>query len=270
MLPTHGGKASALNRGMAVATGEIICFVDVRQTIALNGLKNLVENFADPCVGCVSGELIIRKSKEAPFDGVGFYWRLEKHIRNWEALAGSTVGATGAFYAVRKSLLSPLPEGTILDDVYIPLQVARKGQRVVVDLRAVLWDDFIPGPRQEYRRKVRTLTGNYQLMQLAPWILTPSNPLFLQFICHKLLRLVVPFALVGAMVSAFWVRHGIYGLALVLQVVFYALAVSRIFGSKRNLFSRLANISLAFIVLNIAAAVALFYFVTGRRVVWAR
>jgi cellulose synthase/poly-beta-1,6-N-acetylglucosamine synthase-like glycosyltransferase len=195
---------------------------------------------------------------------------LEKNIRNWEGLAGSTIGATGAFYAVRKDLLLPLPMGTILDDVYIPLQVARQGSRVVFDPEAVAWDDFTPSPKQEFRRKVRTLAGNYQLLQLAPWLLTGTNPLRLQLVCHKLLRLLVPFTLVGVLVSTFWLRHGIYELALVIQIVLYTLAILTALRAKLGVLTRLSNISFAFIVLNTAAAVALIYFITGRKAVWAR
>jgi len=271
ILPEHRGKANALNRGMAEAKGEIVCFTDARQKIASDGLKNLVANFADPSVGCASGELILREdTKTASSDGVGLYWRLEKQIRNWEGLAGSTVGTTGGFYAVRKDLLLPLPEETVLDDVYIPLQVARQGRRVVFDMTALAWDDFAPSSKQEFRRKLRTLAGNYQLLQLAPWLLTSSNPLRLQFICHKLLRLMVPFALVGTFVSSLWLRTGAYEGALILQLMFYALAGLRFSGSKLGVLSRLSNVALTFIVLNTAAALALLYFVTGRKAAWTK
>jgi poly-beta-1,6-N-acetyl-D-glucosamine synthase len=271
ILLEHRGKANGLNHGMAEAQGEVICFTDARQEIASDGLKNLVANFADPSVGCASGELILRSDrKTASSDGVGLYWRFEKHIRNWEGLAGSTVGATGAFYAVRKDLLLPLPEGTILDDVYIPLQVVRQGSRVVFDPKAVAWDDFTPSPKQEFRRKVRTLAGTYQLLQLAPWLLTDINPLRLQLVCHKLLRLFVPFALVGVLVSTFWLRHGMYELALVIQIVLYTLAILTALRAKLGVLTGLSNISLAFIVLNTAAAVALIYFITGKKAVWVR
>jgi biofilm PGA synthesis N-glycosyltransferase PgaC len=270
-LPEHRGKATALNHGVAEARGEIIVFTDARQMIASDALRKLVTNFADPSVGCVSGELIIGEgSTAASAEGVGLYWRVEKNIRHWEGLAGSTVGATGAFYAVRKNLLLPLPQETILDDVYIPFQVVRQGQRVVVERRALAWDDFKPTLKQEFRRKVRTLIGNYQLLQLAPWVLTHSNPLRLQFACHKLLRLLVPFGLVTLLVSAFWIRKGIYELALEFQLFFYALAVLSIFRAKVGVVSRLSAISLAFVVLNTAAAVAFIYFITGRKAAWAR
>lgn len=270
ILPEHGGKATALNQGLAAARGEIIVFADARQTIASDALKNLVANFADPAVGCVSGELIIGQGGAAATEGVGLYWRMEKKIRYWEGLAGSTVGATGALYAVRKNLISPLPPETILDDVYIPLQVVRQGQRVVFEPLALAFDSLNPNPKQEFRRKLRTLIGNYQLLQLVPWILTRPNPLRLQFVCHKLLRLLVPFALVSMFVSTLWLRTDVYELALVLQLVFYALAGLRLSPGKFGIVSRLSDVSLAFLVLNSAAALAFLYFITGKKAIWSR
>jgi biofilm PGA synthesis N-glycosyltransferase PgaC len=271
ILTEHQGKANALNQGVAKAHGEIICFTDARQSLAPDGLNNLIANFADPSVGCASGALVMGDMNAAAITtGVGLYWQLEKWIRNWEGLAGSTVGATGAFYAVRKSLIMPLPVGTILDDVFIPLHVARQRSRVVFDSQAVAWDEFTPSPKQEFRRKVRTLAGNYQLLQIAPWLLTRLNPLRVQFACHKLARLLVPFALVGVLVSTLWFRTGVYGLALVFQAALYALAILTLLRPKIGFISRLANIALAFVVLNAAAFVAFIYFIVGRKAAWAR
>ena len=171
---------------------------------------------------------------------------------------------------MRKSLLSPIPLGTILDDVYIPLQVARLGHRVIFEPQAVAWDDLRPDAKQEFQRKLRTLFGNYQLLQIAPWVLGSSNPLRLQFVCHKLLRLLAPFALLGVFLSSVWLSKGIYELAFVLQLVFYALACLSVFPAKLGIVTRLSNISLAFIVLNTAAAVAFIYFITGKKALWTR
>lgn len=269
-LPEHRGKAAALNIGAAQAEGEIIVFTDARQTIASDALKNIVANFADSSIGCVSGELILRESRNAPSSqGVGLYWRMEKNIRQWEGLTGSAVGATGALYAVRRKLLAPIPRDLILDDVYIPLQVVRQGQRVVFEPRALAWDDFVPSTKQEFRRKLRTLTGNYQLFQLAPWTLTTSNPVLIEFVCHKVLRLLAPFALLGLLISTFWLRDGVYAFVLALQLFFYALAGLGIFRLPLGILSRLSNISLAFTVLNTAAGLAFIYFITGRKAAWA-
>jgi biofilm PGA synthesis N-glycosyltransferase PgaC len=271
ILPVHRGKAAALNSGMGHVTGEIVVFTDSRQNLASDALKNLVANFADPAVGCVSGELMICESPtNRSSDGIGLYWRLEKNIRLWEGLAGSTVGATGAFYGVRRNLLRPIPEETILDDVYIPLLVVRQGRRVLFEPKALAWDPFIPTPRQEFNRKLRTLFGNYQLLELAPWVLSASNPVLMQFVCHKLLRLLVPFALIATFVSTFLLRNDQYGFAFVTQVLFYGLAVLGLLRVNNGILSRLSNISLTFTLLNAAAAVAFLYFVTGRKAVWTK
>lgn len=265
------GKASALNRGIRAAHGEIIVFTDARQLMAPDAIRELAANFADPSVGCVSGELILGEYGTCgSSEGVGFYWRLEKQIRQWESLAGSVIGATGALYAVRRDLVVPLPEGTILDDVYLPMYVARRRRRVVFEPKARAYDRVASGQR-EFRRKVRTLTGNYQLVQLAPWLLTPSNPLLWDYVSHKLLRLLVPFGLAALLIASLFLRTPLYEAALVLQVVFYVLAALTVIGRPRPaVVARLADAAAAFLVLNAAAAVAFFFFLSGKKEVWVR
>src|SRR5207245_5610917 len=141
--------------------------------------------------------------------------RIARRLGELEAAAGSVVGATGAIYAVRRSLLVAVPPETILDDVYIPMHVVRQGARVVFDERARAWDLPDLGTGREFARKVRTLTGNYQLLQLAPWLLGNANPVRFEFVSHKLLRLIVPFAIAAALVSSLLAGEPIYRTAFV-------------------------------------------------------
>ncbi len=269
--PQHEGKACALNRGIQRARGQIIAFTDARQMIEPDAIRHLVANFADPTVGCVSGELFLGKPDAGtPLDGVGLYWSMERKIRYWEGAAGSVVGATGALYAVRREFLVPLPTETILDDVYVPLHVARQGARVVFEPRARAWDHLVTSSKQEFHRKVRTLTGNYQLLQLAPWLLTRANPLRFEFVSHKLLRLIVPFALAGVLLSSAFLEGAVYELAVVLQLLFYGLGVLATYRPKLGIATRLADVALTFLVLNTAATVAFVNFVTGKKEVWVR
>ena len=279
--PEPKGKACRLNEALAAAKGEITVFMDARQQIERDALRRLVENFADPTVGCVSGELMLGDATSGEAEkGMGIYWRVEKKIRELESASGSVVGATGALYAARTSLLAPIPAETILDDVLLPLNVSRQGVRVIFDGRARAWDDPDLGAEREFRRKVRTLTGNYQLVQIAPWVLSGANPLRFRFVSHKLLRLAVPFALVALLGASAAVPQMLYRAAFVLQLAFYALslfALSNQFLSNRDLSShrrgpltRVANAALTLIVLNSAAVVAFANFVTGRKEVWVR
>lgn len=269
-LPSHQGKAVALNLGIQSARGEIVVFTDARQQIEPDAIANLAANFADPEVGCASGELMLGASSGPEASGgVGLYWRLEKMIRQWESASGSVVGATGALYAARKELLPALPPGTILDDVYNPLHVCRQGKRVIFEPRARAWDDVAASPR-EFRRKVRTLTGNYQLLQLAPWLLTRANPVRFEFIAHKLMRLLVPFALVAFFVSSLCIPGTLSKAAVALQLIFYGLALVSLSGLRMGFLARAGGAASAFLLLNSAAAVALIYFLTGKKEVWAR
>ena len=269
--PEPKGKACRLNEALAMVKGEIAVFVDARQEIEHDALRRLVENFADSTVGCVSGELMLGDATSGEAEkGMGIYWRVEKKIRELESASGSVVGATGALYAARRSLLGPIPPEAILDDVLLPLKVARQGARVVFDGRARAWDDPDLGAKKEFRRKVRTLTGNYQLLQIAPWVLSGANPLRFRFVSHKLLRLAVPFALATLLVASAAVPAPLYRAACALQLAFYALGLFALSNQRHGPLARLANAALTLIVLNTAAVVAFANFVSGRKEVWLR
>ncbi|MGD0414434.1 MAG: glycosyltransferase family 2 protein [Terriglobales bacterium] len=265
------GKAAGLNDAMKLANGEIVLLTDARQKIELCALRRLMENFADAEVGCVSGDLMLGDPETGEAGkGMGLYWRIEKKIRELESASGSVVGATGAIYCARQALLEPLPEGTILDDVLLPMQVVRKKSRVVFDSRAHAWDSPNLGQSREFSRKVRTLSGNYQLLQLAPWLLTSKNSIRFEFVSHKLLRLAVPFALLGVLLASLFLAQPFYRAALVAQLAFYGLSLAAMAGFKIGPLSRVADAARTFVLLNSAAVVAFVNFVTGRKAIWIR
>jgi hypothetical protein len=158
----------------------------------------------------------------------------------------------------------------LLDDVYIPMQVVHAGKRVVFEPKARAWDLADQGTEREFARKVRTLSGNYQLLQLQPWLLTGTNPIRFEFVSHKILRLVIPFALMMALVACVFLAHPIYRAALVLQVAFYALSLAGLAGLRLGPVARAGDAAFTFVVLNTAAVVAFANFVTGRKVAWTR
>lgn len=199
-----GGKAATLNAAARAAHGDVLLFTDSQQRFETDAVARLVAAFADESVGAASGRLELSdKARRSP---VGRYWSYERWLRRCEARVNSCVGATGAIWALRRSLWTPLPPSLILDDVYAPMRVVLAGQRVafVDDARAV--DLRHPDPGQEYRRKVRTLTGVVQLCCWLPQLLVPArNPIWMQFMFHKLLRLLTPYWLVGVATWAGWI-----------------------------------------------------------------
>jgi len=267
----HCGKAEALNIGMQSATGEILLFLDIRPWIENNALQLLLSNFADPQVGCVAGELVLRDDgHDAGAKAVGgLYWRYEQWIRNCEAKVDSPLGVYGGFYAIRRKLASALPAGAILDDMLQPLSVIRQGYRSVLDLRARVYDTWPKSLRGEFHRKVRTLAGNFQLLQLAPWLLSRQNRLRFELISHKLMRLLVPVLLVMLLInSALLANHSLfYAGALAAQIVFYVLAA---LGSVRGIpvVRRIAAPASAFCMLNAAVVVGFYKFLFTRGPLW--
>jgi biofilm PGA synthesis N-glycosyltransferase PgaC len=273
MKAASQGKAAGLNDAIQIAEGEILLFTDARQQIEPAALRMLVENFSDPTVGAASGELMLGDPLTGETGkGMGLYWRIEKKIRELESAAGSVAGATGAIYCARRSLLAsaPLPEGTVLDDVLLPMQIVRQGARVIFDSRARAWDSPDLGDGREFSRKVRTLSGNYQLLQLAPWLLTSEDPIRFEFVSHKLSRLAVPFALLALLIASIFLPEPFYRIALALQLAFYGLSVAAIANVKIGPLSRIADPARTFLVLNSAAMIAFVNFVTGRKAIWVR
>lgn len=229
----RGGKPQALNAGVAAARGDVVVFADARQRFAPDALFELAGNFSDPDVGAVTGELILDcEVDEAPestvAEGVGLYWQYEKWLRRHESRVWSTLGVTGAIYAMRRSLWRPLPPETLLDDVLAPMRAVLEGKRVIFEERARAFDRVSADGAAESRRKTRTLAGNYQILALEPRLLIPVvNPVWLQYVSHKIGRLLVPWALLAALISSAVLapRGWPYALALLVQLCFYGLAI---------------------------------------------
>ena len=190
-----GGKAAALNAAVRAARHDILVFADSAQRFNRSAITELVAALGDSRLGCVSGMLDCR-GRGRRLSLAERYWRYERWLRSREARLYSGVGVTGAIYAMRRSLWAPLPAGLILDDVFVPMRLVLNGWRVGFTDRARAVDTRGFGVGDEYRRKVRTLTGVFQLCAWLPQVLNPRrNPIWLQFTFHKLLRLLTPYFL---------------------------------------------------------------------------
>ena len=198
------GKAAVLNDLVPASTGEILVFADARQQFDAGAIAALVSHFVDPAVGAVSGALILLEEGEsaAGVEGAAVYWEAEKRIRWAESRFDSTVGVTGAIYAIRRELFQPLPSDAILDDVIVPMRIVRQGYRVLFDPDARAFDRRAKSDAQEFGRKVRTIAGNFQMFANESWLLSPlRNRLWWQTISHKGLRLLLPLCYLTAFVS---------------------------------------------------------------------
>jgi cellulose synthase/poly-beta-1,6-N-acetylglucosamine synthase-like glycosyltransferase len=261
-LPERRGKPTALNAGVAAATGEILLLTDARQRLSANAISALVEDLGDPSLGAVGGQLILDSG--AP---TGAYWRYESLLRRLEGTAGSTVGVSGALYAMRRELFAPLPAETILDDVLVPARVVLAGKRVGYEPEACAYDRSPPLDR-EFQRKARTLSGNFQLLLLEPALLVPwRNPAWLGLVSHKLLRLIVPYLMIVCLLAAAGLPRPWGPLLVAAQLAGYLAAAAAALAPLKRV--RLLGLCNTFVVLNAAAVVGLWRFIRyGRTLPW--
>jgi cellulose synthase/poly-beta-1,6-N-acetylglucosamine synthase-like glycosyltransferase len=257
------GKPTGLNRMREAARGEVLLITDARQPLAPGALRALLDVLADPGVGCVTGNLILRGDA-----GSGIYWRYENWIRRQEAGFRSVVGMTGPIAALRKSDLGLLPADLILDDVWIPMRLRLRGRKVLFAEDAIAYDRAFEDDR-EFARKVRTLAGNYQIFARMPALLSPAaNPSWFETVSHKVMRLVCPWALLTlflASAAGLAATDGAVGWQLLFgaQIAFYGAAI---IGRRAG---KVAGVARTFLVLHVAALVGLYRYLTGQqKVTW--
>jgi len=266
------GKPHVLNSLVKEARGEILIFTDARQEFDRDAVRALVANFEDPAVGCVSGELYFKRDFSAGGSvsgGMDVYWRYEKFLRKKESEMGSMLGATGAIYAIRKKLFPKvLPEDILVDDMYIPFEIIRQGYRAIFESEARAYDRASEQGAQEFKRKTRTLAGNYQVFMHFPDLFIPfKSPIAWQLFSHKFLRLMIPFFLLGLFILNFFLLgKPFYFFTFVAQGLFYGLALLEAWRARtRKEGKGIGYIPYTFCLLNYSALVGFFRFLEGKQ-----
>jgi cellulose synthase/poly-beta-1,6-N-acetylglucosamine synthase-like glycosyltransferase len=274
----RSGKMVTINELIKKTKHEVIIFTDARQLFDVNAIQQLVANFADPDVGSVSGELIFGRKEGGTAKGLNLYWEYEKFIRSQESRVHSMLGATGAIYAIRRELFVPVPSAVVLDDMFIPFKVIEKGYRATFDDTAVAYDEVADSPKQEHRRKARTLYGNYQIFGLFPRMFNIfRSPIAIQLFSHKFLRVIVPFFMIVLfVVNALLIREPFYEIIFIMQIVFYGLAILGALARQGKygilrLISKICYIPYVFCLLNFSALVGFLRFVMAKQdITWQK
>jgi poly-beta-1,6-N-acetyl-D-glucosamine synthase len=265
------GKSVAINRTMPLVRGDIVVLSDARQRVEPDALRKMARHFADPSVGIVGAEMtLVDSGGSASTECTGLYWRYERTLRRLESELDLLAGVSGAFFAIRRSVFRDIPPGSYCEDVTLALYARARGFKVLWEPGARIYETM-RDPCVEFRRKVRTLVGNYQLLsQFWPLYLPWGGRLAFTLISHKLCRLFIPLALLVLLVAtgALSATHPFFTAVMLSQGGFYAAGV---LGLARSAFrrSRLVNACVAFCLLNWAALVALFHVLRhGPRIQW--
>jgi cellulose synthase/poly-beta-1,6-N-acetylglucosamine synthase-like glycosyltransferase len=262
-FPVNRGKIHVLNDSVRQLRGDVVVFSDAACMLRPDSIPLLMENFADPAVGAASGLYRIIKPDEANIgNSEDFYWKYETFLKIQESELASVLGGHGHLHAIRRELYPYPPPGTINDDYVIPVSVIPKGYRAVYEPRAVVLEEA-----QEmagFGRRVRIMAGNVQqLREVKPLLFPPRLlPLFF-FLSHKAARLLVPFAMITALLAnAMLLDSPFYALLFWLQVAFYLLAI---LGTLWQLRPKTLRLPFYFCMINAATFFGLYHALTSRR-----
>jgi cellulose synthase/poly-beta-1,6-N-acetylglucosamine synthase-like glycosyltransferase len=261
------GKAGAVNHGISHATGEILVLNDVRQTLDPESVRNVVACFADPTVGAVSGKLHIRTGQISEEADTGLYWKYEVFIRKQMSRIDSTFGTSGHFYALRRFLAVPIPQDTLLDDVYLPMSAFFRGYRLVLEESARTFD-YPTNLHSEFKRKVRTQAGLYQILREYPQMLSSTNRMRVHFVSAKFARLLLPFFLILIFASSFGLPVPFANIAVALQIIFYGVAFFDRWIPEDSVVKTISSPIRTFVVLMAAALMACKIFFIPARDLW--
>jgi biofilm PGA synthesis N-glycosyltransferase PgaC len=263
----RGGKPAALSAGIARSKGEILVLTDARQTLEPDSVRQLVACFSDPTVGAVSGDLPMRPGGTDEQGSTSLYWRIERWIRINLGRVDSTFGTTGPFYAMRRELAPAMPADTLLDDMFLPLHGYFQGYRIVVDEEAVAWEQAF-SLKGEFRRKVRTQAGVYQIVRKYPALIGRGNRMWFHFVSYKLGRLALPWILLAMFGVSFGLSRPWIFWAVGAQAAFYLLALADFAIPSKTLLKRISSPARAFVNLMAAAALAVSVFFVAPHRLW--
>jgi cellulose synthase/poly-beta-1,6-N-acetylglucosamine synthase-like glycosyltransferase len=264
-----GGKAAALNGGLAKATGEILFFTDVRQALDTQALSHLVANFADPTVGAVTGELrLLNPAKAGEQADMELYWRVELWLRSQHSRIDSIFSTTGCIYAMRRSLAEPLPEDTIADDGTFSLRAFFRGYRVVYDPEAIAYD-YPAAPGGEFRRRWRTLAGLWQIFARMPQLFSSADRMRLHFLSYKFGRLMLPWAIFLVWIATVALPPSSWRTFLLFdEWMFVLIAALDRFVPQKFPLKRITSPARTFMAMNSAALLAILIFVVPPKFIW--
>jgi cellulose synthase/poly-beta-1,6-N-acetylglucosamine synthase-like glycosyltransferase len=264
------GKTACQNAAAAAARGDIVVFTDATTHIQADAIAAMMENFADPQVGCVAGLLIYqRRGQSLTASGGVSYWNYEVALRRAESRLGTLIGVSGCLYAVRRGAYRPISPALISDFV-IAMRMREQGLRTILEGRALCFEETLDRSGQELSMRVRVALRSINALVsegrfLNPWV----DPLYAwQLWSHKLLRYASPYCILVTLAACLLLAASpLYRLALVAELTFILAGAAGFLlqlGARRM---GLLGKPYYFLLTNLASAIATVRFLRGERMV---
>jgi len=282
-LDARNGKIGAMNRGMAFVKTPIVIFSDANTGLGKESIRRIVNLFATPTVGCVSGEkrIINKESDVASGAGEGLYWKYESALKKWDAELYSVVGAAGELFAIRTALYRHVEKDTLLDDFIISLRVAQDGYTIQYDPEAYAIETASANVKEELKRKIRISAGGIQSVVRLRSLLNifKYGTLSFQYISHRVLRwtltplclvLLIPVSVMLAYNEGIF-NFGLYSILCWLQLFFYGAALLGWFLENRSTSIKALFVPYYFFIMNLSVVLGFFrYMKKSQSVNWER
>jgi cellulose synthase/poly-beta-1,6-N-acetylglucosamine synthase-like glycosyltransferase len=264
------GKTETQNQVVKHATGDIIIFSDATTRYGEHAIRKIVQNYADPTVGAVSGRYEYFNPTGAAI-GIGniLFWKYENFIKNCQTNIKTITGCCGCIYSVRRSLYEPLPP-EIISDLTEPLKIIEKGYRIAFEPDAIAFEETTERTAEEFRMRVRVITRGMRGLLYMRKLFNPFRYGFISFqlLSHKVLRWFIPLFLIVLLLSnVALIGAPLYNTILSLQVIFYLLALIGWLSERAHLRLKVFSIPLYFFTVNVASIISLYKAATGHKVV---
>jgi cellulose synthase/poly-beta-1,6-N-acetylglucosamine synthase-like glycosyltransferase len=269
-MKERNGKHYGQGHGIRSAKNEIVVLTDATTFLEPDGVRKIIRNFADKSIGCVSCKDKVKQEQKGS-SGEGFYVRYEMKLRELESLAGSLVGVSGCFYAVRKHLCQKWVDN-MSSDFYLPILTQENGLRTIIDPEAIGHYEILRRSGKEFGRKVRTVVHGLEVLFRFNYSMNifKYGIFSMQILSHKLCRWLVPLFMCSLLITNLILinTNDFFTIFLGLQILFYFLAL------LAGLIKKLAEIPifkipLFFVMVNLSIIAAWYYYLTGQEfVIW--
>ena len=263
------GKTAAQNAAVEKANGEILLFSDATTHYRPDVLRLMAPSFADPSVGCVTGQVIYSHDHDSSVShGTRSYWNYEFLLKKHESAITSLIGVCGCMYAVRKSAYLPLYHEAC-SDFLVATTMVRQGLRAVYEPEAVCVEEPNARAHKELAVRVRIITQTLADLWRNRDVLNPFRKGFyaVQLLSHKVMRYLVPlFLIVLLLTSALLAFSSLfYAAVFIAQICFYLAAAASAVMVRFGINSRILALPQYFVITNLACLIALFKLVRGER-----
>lgn len=190
------GKISIINKLCPEAQAEILLMTDANIFFREGTFFELVKHFKNPNIQMVCGNIQKRPlDKKTVTVNELQYMNFENQIKYAESKQWNIVmGAEGGCYALRKEAYKTVPANFNVDDFFITCLVLRNKKQILFELDALVYEDLASNTKDEFRRKARIATGNFQnLFYFKDLLLRFYDSTGFAYLSHKVFRWITPF-----------------------------------------------------------------------------